>query len=104
MRSNIVLSAVQKCLRMQNYVLLAENHNYNILIFYLTYFHFIIVIIKIDVLLNNKNMVNKITLLVPIIIISTIIGILGVIYIPSEIKNKNLDFSKGAIKLNDKAG
>ncbi|MDQ4073719.1 MAG: DUF192 domain-containing protein [Thermoproteota archaeon] len=47
-------------------------------------------------------MVNKIALLLPIIVISTIIGILGLLFIPSEVKNKNLDFSKGTIKIDDK--
>lgn len=47
-------------------------------------------------------MVKKITLLIPVIIASFTIGILGIIFIPSDIKNKNIDFSKGTIKINDK--
>jgi uncharacterized membrane protein (UPF0127 family) len=47
-------------------------------------------------------MVKKIVLLLPIIAISIIIGLLGLLFIPSEIKNKNLDFSKGTIKIDEK--
>lgn len=46
-------------------------------------------------------MVNKITLLVPIIVSSIIIGILGLVFVPSDIKNRNLDFSTGTIKIDD---
>ncbi len=46
-------------------------------------------------------MVNKITLLVPIIVSSTIIGILGLVFVPSDIRNRNLDFSTGTIKIDD---
>lgn len=46
-------------------------------------------------------MVKKITLLVPIIISAFIIGILGIVFIPSDIKNKDIDFSKGTIKLDE---
>lgn len=47
-------------------------------------------------------MVKKITVLVPLIILSVIIGVLGIIFIPSDIKNKNLNFSKGTVKINNK--
>ncbi len=47
-------------------------------------------------------MVNKITLLFPVIISSIIIGILGLMFVPSDIKNRNLDFSIGTIKIDDK--
>lgn len=47
-------------------------------------------------------MVNKITLLIPIIISSIIIGILGLMFVPSDIKNRNLDFSMGTIKIDNK--
>jgi uncharacterized membrane protein (UPF0127 family) len=47
-------------------------------------------------------MVKKIVLLLPIIVISIIIGILGLVFIPSEVKIKNLDFSKGTIKIGNK--
>jgi uncharacterized membrane protein (UPF0127 family) len=46
--------------------------------------------------------VNKITLLFPVIISSIIIGILGLMFVPSDIKNRNLDFSIGTIKIDDK--
>ena len=46
-------------------------------------------------------MVNKITLLVPIIVSSIIIGILGLVFVPSDIRNRNLDFSTGTIKIDD---
>lgn len=46
-------------------------------------------------------MVKKIKILVPVIISSIIIGILGIVFIPFD-KTKNLDFSKGNIKLGDK--
>ncbi|MBA3749538.1 MAG: DUF192 domain-containing protein [Nitrosopumilus sp.] len=47
-------------------------------------------------------MVKKITLLIPVIISSVIIGILGIMFAPSDIKNRNLDLSIGTIKLDNK--
>ncbi len=47
-------------------------------------------------------MVKKITLLVPVIISSIIIGVLGMMFVPLEIKNRNLDFSVGTIKIDKK--
>jgi uncharacterized membrane protein (UPF0127 family) len=47
-------------------------------------------------------MVNKITLLIPIIISSIVIGLLGLVFVPSDIKNRNLDFSMGTIKIDNK--
>jgi uncharacterized membrane protein (UPF0127 family) len=47
-------------------------------------------------------MVKKITLLIPIIISSVIVGVLGIIFAPSDITNRNLDFSIGTIKLDNK--
>src|SRR5919112_5848070 len=44
-------------------------------------------------------MVKKITLLVPVIISSIIIGVLGMMFVPLDIKNRNLDFSIGTIKI-----
>src|ERR1044072_1365907 len=44
-------------------------------------------------------MVKKITLLIPIIISAFVIGILGIVFIPSDIKNRNTDLDKGTIKL-----
>lgn len=46
-------------------------------------------------------MVKKIQILIPVIISSIIIGILGIVFVPVD-KTKNLDFSKGTIKLRDK--
>ncbi|VFJ14020.1 DUF192 domain-containing protein [Candidatus Nitrosocosmicus franklandus] len=46
-------------------------------------------------------MVKKITLLIPVIISAFIIGILGILFIPSDIVNKDFDFSKGTIKIDD---
>ena len=47
-------------------------------------------------------MVKKITLLVPVIISSIIIGVLGMMFAPLDIKNRNLDFSIGTIKIDKK--
>jgi len=47
-------------------------------------------------------MVKKITLLVPVIVFSIIIGVLGIIFVPLDIKNRNLDFSVGTIKIDKK--
>ncbi|WP_458745142.1 DUF192 domain-containing protein [Candidatus Nitrosocosmicus sp. T] len=47
-------------------------------------------------------MVKKITLLIPIIISAFVIGILGIIFVPSDIKNVNTAFSKGTIKIDEK--
>jgi len=47
-------------------------------------------------------MVKKITLLVPVIISSIIIGVLGMMFVPLDIKNRNLDFSIGTIKIDNK--
>jgi len=47
-------------------------------------------------------MVKKITLLIPVIISAFIIGILGIVFIPSDIKNKDIDFSKGTIKIDER--
>jgi uncharacterized membrane protein (UPF0127 family) len=47
-------------------------------------------------------MVKKITLLVPVIVSSIIIGVLGMMFVPLDIKNRNLDFSVGTIKIDKK--
>ena len=47
-------------------------------------------------------MVKKITLLIPVIISAFVIGILGIIFAPSDIKNANINFSKGSIKIDEK--
>lgn len=48
-------------------------------------------------------MVRKITVLVPVIIGSVILGILGLTFVPEGIKNRNLDFSKGTIAINNQS-
>jgi len=47
--------------------------------------------------------VHKITVLVPVIIGSVILGILGLTFVPEGIKNRNLDFSKGTIAINNQS-
>ena len=46
-------------------------------------------------------MVRKITVLVPVIVGCVILGVLGLIFIPEGIKNRNLEFSKGTIAINN---
>jgi uncharacterized membrane protein (UPF0127 family) len=45
--------------------------------------------------------VRKITVLVPVIVGSIIVGVLGLTFVPEGIKNRNLDFSKGTIVINN---
>jgi len=45
--------------------------------------------------------VRKITVLVPLIVASITLGILGLTFIPEGVKNRNLDFSKGTIVINN---
>ena len=47
-------------------------------------------------------MVKKITLLIPVIISSIIIGVLGIMFFPADIKNGNLNFPIGTIKIDKK--
>ncbi len=48
-------------------------------------------------------MVKKITLLIPVIISAFVImGVLGIIFFPSDIKNANINFPKGTIKIDNK--
>jgi uncharacterized membrane protein (UPF0127 family) len=47
-------------------------------------------------------MVKKITLLIPIIISSIIIGVLGIMFFPADIKTGNLNFPIGTIKIDKK--
>ena len=49
------------------------------------------------------QVVRKIIVLIPVIIGSIILGILGLTFIPEGIKNRNLDFSKGTIVINNHA-
>ena len=46
-------------------------------------------------------MVRKITVLVPVIIASIILGVLGLMFVPEGIKSKNLEFSKGTVVINN---
>ncbi len=46
-------------------------------------------------------MVRKITVLLPVIIGCVILGVLGLTFIPEGIKNRNLEFSKGTIVINN---
>ena len=46
-------------------------------------------------------MVRKITVLVPVIVGCVILGILGLTFIPEGIKNRNIEFSKGTIAINN---
>jgi uncharacterized membrane protein (UPF0127 family) len=45
--------------------------------------------------------VRKITVLVPIIVGCVILGVLGLTFVPEGIKNRNLEFSKGTIAINN---
>ena len=46
-------------------------------------------------------MVRKITVLVPVIIGCIILGVLGLTFITEGIKNRNIEFSKGTIAINN---
>ena len=46
-------------------------------------------------------MVRKITVLVPVIIASIILSVLGLTFVPEGIKSTNLEFSKGTIVINN---
>ncbi|HEX7818794.1 MAG TPA: hypothetical protein VF419_05400, partial [Nitrososphaeraceae archaeon] len=46
-------------------------------------------------------MVRKITVLVPVIVACVILGVLGLTFVPEDIKNRNIDFSKGTIVINN---
>jgi uncharacterized protein len=45
--------------------------------------------------------VRKITVLVPVIVGCIILGVLGLTFIPEGIKNRNIEFSKGTIAINN---
>lgn len=47
-------------------------------------------------------MVKKTTILIPMIISSVIVGVLGVIFFPTDIKNGNLNFPMRTIKIDNK--
>ncbi|HVE36906.1 MAG TPA: DUF192 domain-containing protein [Nitrososphaeraceae archaeon] len=48
-------------------------------------------------------MVRKITVLLPVIVGCVILGILGLIFVPDGIKNRNIEFSKGTIAINNRS-
>lgn len=50
--------------------------------------------------LFNNNLVSKLPLLVPLIIIAVAIGAIGLAFVPSGIKNKRLDFAQGTAMIN----
>lgn len=50
--------------------------------------------------LFNNNLVRKLPLLVPLIIIAVAIGAIGLAFVPSGIKNKRLDFAQGTAMIN----
>jgi uncharacterized protein len=50
--------------------------------------------------LFNNNLVRKLPLLVPLIIIAVAIGAIGLAFVPSGIKNKRLDFAQGTAIIN----
>ena len=45
------------------------------------------------------NMVHKITLLIPLIVVGLIIGVIGFTFISSEIKNKHFEFARGTVEV-----
>jgi uncharacterized protein len=45
--------------------------------------------------------VRKITVLAPVIVGCVILGVLGLTFIPEGIKNRNIEFSKGTIAINN---
>mgnify|MGYP003576935311 CR=1 FL=1 len=46
-------------------------------------------------------MVRKITVLLPVIVGCVILGVLGLTFIPEGIKNRNIEFSRGTIAINN---
>ena len=46
-------------------------------------------------------MVRKAAVLIPAAVVSFFIGIIGIIFIPDEIKDKSVDFDKGTIKIDN---
>jgi len=57
---------------------------------------------KIEIIFwNSLHVVRKITVLVPVIIASVVLGVLGLMFVPQGIKNRNVDFSKGTVVINN---
>lgn len=63
----------------------------------------IIITSKVQILFSihylTADMVHKVAILAPAIIVAVVIGVLGLAFIPSEIKYKNTDFPEGTIRI-----
>ena len=46
-------------------------------------------------------MVRKIAVIIPVLVAAVTIGSLGLVFIPQEIKNKQIDFAEGTIRIDD---
>jgi uncharacterized membrane protein (UPF0127 family) len=46
-------------------------------------------------------LVQKVAVLIPVIIVAVVIGVLGLIFIPSDIKHRNTTFPKGTIRIDE---
>ena len=46
-------------------------------------------------------MVGKIAVIIPVLVAAVTIGSLGLVFIPQEIKNKQIDFAEGTIRIDD---
>ena len=46
-------------------------------------------------------MVGKIAVIIPVLVAAVTIGSLGLVFIPQEIKNKQIDFPEGTIRIDD---
>ena len=44
-------------------------------------------------------MVQKLTILMPVIVVAVIIGVLGLIFVPSNVKHRNIAFPEGTIRV-----
>ena len=44
-------------------------------------------------------MVQKLAILTPAIVVAVVIGVLGLIFVPSDIKHKNIAFPEGTIRV-----
>jgi uncharacterized protein len=46
-------------------------------------------------------LVGKIAVIIPVLVAAVTIGSLGLVFIPQEIKNKQIDFAEGTIRIDD---
>lgn len=46
-------------------------------------------------------MVRKIAVIIPVLVAAVTIGSLGLVFIPQEIKNKQIDFPEGTVRIDD---